>query len=375
MTEIFVTRPSLPPLNEVMPYLEDIWDRKWLTNKGYYHQMFEEKLAEYLNVDNISLFCNGTLALQVGLKALNIKKEVITTPFTFVATAHAIKWNGCTPVFGDIDKDNFNLDASKVTSLITEHTEAILPVHVYGHPCDFQKFQVIAKKHKLKVFYDAAHAFGVKSTENSLLSYGDLSMLSFHATKVFNTIEGGALISNDRNMKEEIDDLTNFAIKNEECVVGIGINGKMNEIQAAYGLVQLKYADTYISKNRIIAKKYNNRLSGVSGLTLCQEDSTMIGNSSYFPVLVNQEEFGISRDQLYQKLKVHQIHTRKYFYPLVSEFTDYSTLNTSTTEHLPNAYRVSRQILCLPIYPDLSDQEHQYICDNIVKIHIEAKKY
>ncbi|MGB1197743.1 MAG: DegT/DnrJ/EryC1/StrS family aminotransferase [Thalassotalea sp.] len=374
MKEILVTRPSLPPLKEMMPYLEDIWERKWLTNKGYYHQMFEEKLSEYLNVKNISLFCNGTLALQVGLKALGIKKEVITTPFTFVATAHAIKWNGCTPVFADIDRHNYNLDASKVSSLITEHTQAILPVHVYGHPCDFKQFQTIAEKHNLKLFYDAAHAFGVKSTENSLLHYGDLSMLSFHATKIFNTIEGGALISNDINMKEEIDNLINFAIKNEESVVGIGINGKMNEIQAAYGLIQLKYADCYISKNRAIAEQYNSRLQGIPGLTLSPEHKTMSSNSSYFPVLVDQALFGISRDELYNQLMIHNIHTRKYFYPLVSEFDDYNTLKTSTKAHLPNAYKISRQILCLPIYPNLTDDEHQYICDNIIKIYVKANK-
>ncbi|MGC9402623.1 DegT/DnrJ/EryC1/StrS family aminotransferase [Vibrio genomosp. F10 str. 9ZC157] len=353
MKTVYVTQPSLPPLGEFIPLLEDIWERKWLTNGGYYHQELETSLAEYLGVKYVSLFCNGTVALQTGLKALDIKGEVITTPFTFVATAHSIKWNDCTPVFCDIEPDTFNLDPSKVEALITDKTTAIMPVHVYGNPCDTDKLRQIANKHNLKLFYDAAHAFGVEENGESILNAEDLSMVSFHATKVFNTIEGGALITNSAEMKEKIDYLKNFGFEHEESVVGVGINGKMNELQAAYGLLQLKYIDGDIGKCRELSEFYRDALDSIPGIKYLNDLPKVKHNYSYFPILVDVELFGSSRDELYEKLKENGIMTRKYFYPLVSSFSDYKNLPSSSKVALPVANEISSKVLCLPMYSDL----------------------
>lgn len=354
---ITVTKPSLPPLKEFTSYLEEIWDKQWITNCGDFHKYFEEALAEYLGVKYVSLFCNGTIALLVGIKALRLKGEIITTPFTFVASAHAIKWSGCTPIFSDIESDTFNLNPRKIESLVTDNTAGILPVHIYGNPCNVNLFKEIADKHHLKLFYDAAHSFGVKKNGDSILVHGDLSMLSFHATKTFNTIEGGALVTNDLGMKKRIDYLKNFAFENEETVVGLGINGKMNELQAAYGLLQLKYIDEQIDKCRELAHFYRNNLSEIPGIIFLNYASDVTQNYSYFPILVNEELFACNRDQLYTHLKKHNIATRKYFYPIVSEFDEYKNLPTTDNRKLPIAKRLSSQVLCLPLYSQLSLKE------------------
>lgn len=357
MKTVYVTQPSLPSLDDFLPLLEDIWERKILTNGGYYHQELETSLAEYLGVKYVSLFCNGTVALQTGLKALDIKGEVITTPFTFVATAHSIKWNDCTPVFCDIEPDTFNLDPSKVEALITDKTTAIMPVHVYGNPCDTDKLRQIANKHNLKLFYDAAHAFGVEENGESILNAEDLSMVSFHATKVFNTIEGGALITNSAEMKEKIDYLKNFGFEHEESVVGVGINGKMNELQAAYGLLQLRNIDTDIDRCCQIARTYRNHLDSIVGIRCLSDIPQVKHNYSYFPILVDEASYGSSRDELYERLKQNNIITRKYFYPLVSSFSGYNNMPSSSEFNLPVANKVSSEVLCLPIYSGLNSQD------------------
>lgn len=365
---INVTQPSLPPLNEFSEKLQEIWESKWLTNGGRFHQELEVALAEYLGVKYVSLFCNGTMALLAGLKALGITGEVITTPFTFVATSHAIKWNNCKPVFCDIDPVSFNLDPKKIESLITEKTQAILPVHVYGNPCDVDALNSIAKKHNLKIFYDAAHAFGVEKDGKSILTEGDLSMVSFHATKVFNTIEGGALITNCPETKKKIDHLKNFGFEGEESVVEIGINGKMNEVQAAFGLVQLKYIEEQIARCRVLSNFYKEQLSNIPGIDTMLELQSIKYNYSYFPILVDKSLFGVSRDELYDILKTHGILTRKYFYPLVSNFRCYSQEAINSDEDLKVAKDISSKILCLPIYSDLLDSEASFIVDMIRKL-------
>lgn len=350
---ITVTSPSLPDLAEFEPYLKDIWERKWLTNAGHYHQLFEEKLAEYLGVKYVSLFCNGTIALLVGLQALEITGEVITTPFTFVATTHSIKWAGLTPVFCDIEPNTYNIDPEKIETLIKSKTQAILPVHVYGVPCNTEKIQKIADKYNLKLFYDAAHAFGVKHQGEPIGSYGNLTMLSFHATKVFNTFEGGALITNDADLKKKIDKLKNFAFENETIISGLGINGKMNEFQSALGVLQLKYVDSYIEKNRKISETYKIGLKGIPGIKFISDTADSNLNHSYFPILVDQKLYGLSRDSLYAKLKENNIMTRRYFYPLISNLNSYSHLLSAAKEALPVANKVADEVLCLPIYPGL----------------------
>lgn len=348
---IYVTRPDLPSLEEYTELLKQIWDTKILTNNGPFHQQFELELAKYLGVKYISLFTNGTLALITALQALNITGEVITTPFSFVATTHALWWNNIKPVFADIEQDYFNLDPEKVEAAITPRTSAIMPVHVYGNPCKIERFQKIADTYGLKLIYDAAHAFGVKVHGNSILNYGDLSILSFHATKVFNSIEGGAIISHDENTKKRIDFLKNFGFADETTVVAPGINGKMNELQSAFGLLQLKNIDNCIYKRKIITKIYREQLDNVNGIRFINDINSVNHNYSYFPILVDYIKFGHTRDELYEELKKHNIFGRRYFYPLISQFPTYKGIVSSKQENLLVAYKVAEQVICLPIYP------------------------
>jgi len=350
---ILVTKPTLPPLKEFIPYLEQIWDNCWLTNNGPMHHRLEDELAEYLGVKHISLFSNGTLALISALQALGIKGEVITTPFSFVATTHSLWWNGIKPVFVDIEPETFNLDPAKIEAAITPQTTAIMPVHVYGNPCNVQEIKRIADKHGLKVIYDAAHAFGVFKDGESILNQGDLSILSFHATKVFSTIEGGAIISHDEQMKHHIDNLKNFGFRGETVVEEPGINAKLNEVQAAYGLIQLKYVDGFIAKRQTIVQTYRNALENIAGIRVLQDFPGVRHAYSYFPILVDEAVFGMSRDALYEFLKTQNVFCRRYFFPLISEFEPYRELPTANAENLPIASRVARQVVCLPIYVDL----------------------
>jgi dTDP-4-amino-4,6-dideoxygalactose transaminase len=360
-----VTRPSLPPLAEFIPYLEQIWKNKWLTNAGPYHQELETALAKHLEVPCLSLFCNGTIALVVALQALRIRGEVITTPFTFVATAHSLLWNGIKPVFVDIDAETFNLDPERIEAAITPQTTAILPVHCYGNPCAVDRIQRIADRHGLKVIYDAAHAFGVRHHGRSLAAHGDLTVLSFHATKAFNTFEGGAIVSPDEKTKQRIDYLKNFGIADEVTVVEPGINGKMNEVQAAFGLLQLKHLTAEEEKRRRVDRRYRAELRDVPGIHFLPESAHTAGNYSYFSVLVGPK-YPISRDALYAKLREHAIHARRYFFPLLSEMPMYRGLSSASADNLPVATRVSRQILCLPIYADLNAEEQGRVI-NLIK--------
>ncbi|MEI6827065.1 MAG: DegT/DnrJ/EryC1/StrS family aminotransferase [Desulfuromonadales bacterium] len=362
MKNIYVTQPHLPPLEEFIPYLEQIWENKWLTNGGPFHQELEAKLSEYLGVDHIALFANGTLALVTALQALRITGEVITTPFSFVATAHSLLWNGIKPVFADIQPDTFNLDPVKVEAAITPHTTAIMPVHVYGRPCVVEKIQNIADTYGLKVIYDAAHAFGVGYKGESLLKHGDLSVLSFHATKIFNTFEGGAIVCPDAKTKKRIDDLKNFGFHDELTVVAPGINGKMNEVQAAFGLLQLKHIDNVIARRREIDAHYRKHLDGMPGIWCAPLPTDTDYNFSYFPILV-EKEYPLSRDELYEKLRLNGIFSRRYFYPLISEFPMYRGLNSASADNLHTAKSVSDRVLCLPIYPSLSQDNLQRIID------------
>ena len=350
--DIFVTKPTLPPLDEFIPYLRQIWDNKILTNGGPFHQQLEKALCEYLGVEYICLFTNGTIALITALQALRITGEVITTPYSFVATSHSLLWNGIKPVFADIHPDTFNLDAAKLEAAITSHTTAILPVHCYGHPCDVAAIQKIADNYNLKVIYDASHAFAVQDACGSLLRHGDLSVLSFHATKVFNTFEGGAIVCPDAKTKVRIDQLKNFGHVGEVTVVAPGINGKMSEFNAALGLLQLKYIDQALAQRKEIDAVYRERLKGVKGIRCLNDAGENIGNYSYFPILV-QADYPISRDDLYQKLKDNGIHPRRYFYPLISDFPMYRGLPSANRENLPVATAAAQHILCLPIYSDL----------------------
>jgi dTDP-4-amino-4,6-dideoxygalactose transaminase len=365
MKPIFVTQPYLPPLEEFVPYLEQIWDSKVLTNRGPMHQRLEQELCEHLGVEHISLFANGTLALVTALQALRITGEVITTPYSFVATAHSLLWNGISPVFADIDPVTLNLDPKKIEAAITPQTTAIVPVHCYGTPCDIDGIQKIADNYNLKVIYDAAHAFGVKRHGESILKAGDLSILSFHATKVFNTFEGGAIISPDAKTKQRIDHLKNFGFVDEVTVVAPGINGKMSEVNAAFGLLQLKHIDRAMARRAEIDAMYRARLEGVPGIRLLQQP--MEGNTSnhsYFPILVGPN-FSMTRDELYHLMKEQGIHGRRYFYPLISEFPMYRHLPSAQPGLMPVAQEVSRQVLCLPIYPALTDEEVNRIADTV----------
>lgn len=361
---IYVTQPDLPPLEEFQPYLERIWKNKVLTNGGAFHQQFERALCEYLGIDHLALFTNGTIALVTALQALRITGEVITTPYSFVATAHSLLWNGIKPVFVDINPDSLNMDSSKIEAAITPQTTAIMPVHCYGHPCDVAGIQKIADNYNLKVIYDAAHAFGVKDADGSILKHGDLSVLSFHATKVFNTFEGGAIVCPDAKTKQRIDHLKNFGFVDELTVVAPGINGKMSEFNAALGLLQLKYIDTAIARRRYLDAIYREQLSQVSGIEFLRETSSLSANYSYFPILV-QPNYPLSRDGLYQRLKEHNIHARRYFFPLISDFPMYRSMPSAQHSNLPVAVMAASQILCLPIYPALQTSEQQTIIELI----------
>ena len=350
---VFVTRPSLPPLEEFLPYLEQIWESHVLTNGGPFHQLLEKNLCEYLGVDHLALFANGTLALVTALQSLRITGEVITTPYSFVATAHSLIWNGIKPVFVDISPDSLNMDPGRIEAAITPQTTAILAVHCYGHPCDVSAIQLIADRYNLKVIYDAAHAFGVRDPGGSIFRHGDLSVLSFHATKVFNTFEGGAIVCPDAKSKQRIDHLKNFGFVDETTVVAPGINGKMSEFNAAFGVLQLRHVDRVIGVRREIDQTYRQLLAGVKGIGFIEKSGETTWNHSFFPILVGPE-YPMSRDALYQKLRDHGIFARRYFYPLISEFPMYRGLPSASQANLPVASLMTRQVLCLPIYPDLS---------------------
>ena len=352
---VTVTSPLLPPLEEFIPYLKDIWDRKWLTNNGYYHKELEAALCKYLKVPYISLFTNGTLPLMCALQALRITGEVITTPYSFVATTHSLWWNGIKPVFVDIDDKTGNIDPDKIEAAITPKTTAIMPVHVYGKPCDTKRIQEIADKYGLKVIYDAAHAFGVEVNGESILNAGDMSTLSFHATKVYNTVEGGALICHDEKTKQRIDYLKNFGFAGETTVVAPGINGKMDEIRSAYGLLNLKYVDSAIETRRRVAEKYREGLKGVPGISYMEDMPGVRHNYSYFPVFVDAEKYGMTRDELYFKMKEQNILGRRYFYPLISEFSTYRGLESAKPELLPNAHKMADSVICLPMHHDINN--------------------
>lgn len=366
---IYVTQPHLPPLKDFIPYLEKIWDSKVLTNKGPFHKLLERALCEYLGVEHLALFANGTLALVTALQALRITGEVITTPYSFVATAHSLLWNGNTPVFVDIDPKTLNLDPNKIEAAITPDTTAILPVHCYGNPCAVEAIQTIADNYNLKVIYDAAHSFGVQVGSYSLLSHGDLSVLSFHATKVFNTFEGGAIVCRDAKSKQHIDNLKNFGFVNETTVVASGINGKMNEFSAALGLLQLKYIDRAISSRHQIDKNYRSRLANVTGIKCVERINQSFDNHAYFPILVTPD-YPLSRDELYQRLQDHGIHGRRYFYPLISDFPMYRGLKSANRANLAIASCIADQVICLPIYPGLSITDQNIVCELIANFKI-----
>ncbi|MGR3896717.1 MULTISPECIES: DegT/DnrJ/EryC1/StrS family aminotransferase [Pseudomonas] len=357
---IYVTQPYLPPLDEFVPYLKEIWNNKTLTNGGPMHQQLEQALCEYLGVEHVALFNNGTIALLTALQALRVTGEVITTPYSFVATAHSLLWNGIKPVFSDIDPHTLNLDPSKIEAAITPHTTAIMPVHCYGNPCDVDAIQRIADNYNLRVIYDAAHAFGVKDVGGSVLRHGDLSVLSFHATKVFNTFEGGAIICPDAKTKRRIDQLKNFGFVDEVTVVAPGINGKMSEVNAAFGLLQLKHIDSAMTRRREVDAFYRKKLKHVKGISLVEEVGQVVGNHSYFPLLV-EAGYPLSRDGLYQALKDSNIFARRYFYPLISDFPMYRGMQSAQRGNLPVAAKVSDKVLCLPIYPALEDAELQAV--------------
>ncbi|MCA3001385.1 MAG: DegT/DnrJ/EryC1/StrS family aminotransferase [Rhodocyclaceae bacterium] len=349
---IYVTQPALPPLAEFVPLLEQIWKNRILTNGGPFHKELEEALCTHLGVAHISLFTNATIALITALQALQIKGEVITTPYSFVATAHSLLWNGIAPVFVDVESRTLNLDPNKIEAAITEHTTAIMPVHCYGHPCDVDRIDGIAQKHGLKVIYDAAHAFGVQCHCGSVLNHGDLSVLSFHATKVFNTFEGGAIICRDLEMKQHIDSLKNFGFVDETTVVDAGINGKMSELNAAIGLLQLKRIGENIEKRRLIDQHYREGLSGVLGIRCLESAGELVANYAYFPILVGPE-FRTSRDAVFQLLRDREIFARRYFYPLISDFPIYQPFPSANPSNLPVARNAAESVICLPIYPDL----------------------
>lgn len=354
---ITVTSPLIPSLEEYTQLLKDIWSRKWLTNNGLMHQRLEQELTDYLEVDYLSLYSNGTLALISALQALQIKGEVITTPYSFVATTHALWWNGIKPVFVDIESHTCNIDPEKIEAAITPETSAIMPVHVYGTPCDHEKIQKIAQKYNLKVIYDAAHAFAVKQHGKSVLNYGDLSILSLHATKTYSTIEGGAIVCHSPEMKHRIDNLKNFGFRGETVVEEPGINAKMNEVQAAFGLLSLELIDDAISHRKQVAEHYRDVLKNVEGVSFLEELEGVKYNYSYFPVFIDQEKYGISRDDLYMKLRDHNILGRRYFYPLISEFNPYKKLPSSDRSFLPTAYSIAESVICLPMHHELSDED------------------
>ena len=364
---ITVTSPLLPNLDEFTESLKEIWESKWITNNGQFHQKLEAALAEYLKVPYVSLFTNGTLPLLTALQALRITGEVITTPYSFVATTHALWWNGIKPVFVDIDPSTGNIDPQKIEAAITPRTTAILPVHVYGKPCDTEAIQAIADKYGLKVIYDAAHAFGVEVNGESLLNAGDMSTLSFHATKVFNTIEGGAMVMHDEKTKQRIDYLKNFGFANEIEVVGPGINSKMDEVRSAYGLLNLKQVDAAIAARQKVAVAYREALRNVDGISFWDDMPGVRHNYSYFPIFVDAKKYGMTRDELYMKMKDQGVWGRRYFYPLISEFSTYRGLESSRPENLPNAHMMADTVICLPMHHALREEEINRIIDCIIR--------
>ncbi|HPM06784.1 MAG TPA: DegT/DnrJ/EryC1/StrS family aminotransferase [Treponemataceae bacterium] len=366
--KIFVTSPLLPELHDFIPLLETIWESKWLTNHGFYHQKLERALEKHLSVAKISLFTNGTIPLVTAIQAMNLKGEIITSPFSFVATSHAILLSGLKPVFVDIDSITGNLDPTQIENAITKNTSAIMPVHVYGNPCDTKAIKKIADKYDLKIIYDAAHAFGVKVEGKSILREGDLSTLSFHATKVYNTIEGGALVSHDDETKKKIDSLKNFGIIDEITVESIGTNGKLDEIRSAFGLLTLEKVDGAIQKRKKIVEKYRSILDAISGIRYISDMPGVEHNYAYFPVFIDKAVFGKSRDELYFALQKKGIHGRRYFYPLITSFPMYKNLPSAHKDNLPVAYRLAEEVLCLPIYADLSLDEVERIVSAIKDI-------
>lgn len=364
--QITVTSPLLPPLQDFIPYLEDIWERKWITNNGCYHQQLEQALCDYLKVPYISLFTNGTLPLITALQALRINGEVITTPFSFVATTHSLWWNGIRPVFVDIDPETCNLDPEKIEAAITPRTTAIMPVHVYGKPCKTREIQEIANKYGLKVIYDAAHAFGVEVNGKSILNEGDMSTLSFHATKVYNTIEGGALIMKDAETKKRIDYLKNFGFANEVEIVAPGINSKMDEIRAAYGLLALKSIDKAIEARHQVAIAYREALRNVEGINFLEDMPGVKHNYSYFPIFIDAEKYGMTRNELYEKMKKNNVLGRRYFYPLISTFSTYRGLESARKENLPQAHKIADSVICLPMHHALSTEDIKHVLSLIV---------
>ncbi len=359
---IFVTQPHLPPLDEFIPYLQQIWDSKTLTNNGPFHQQLEQELCDFLGVEHLSLFTNGTIALVTALQTLRITGEVITTPYSFVATAHSVLWNALRPVFVDIEANTFNLDPGKVEQAITPHTTAILPVHTYGTPCSVAEIQNIADRYGLKVIYDAAHAFGVRLNNQSILRYGDLSVLSFHATKVFNTFEGGAIVCPDAKTKQRIDYLKNFGFADEVTVTAPGINGKMSEINAAFGILQLKYIDEVIAARRVLDLRYREAIGSLTGVTCLRRSDDIAHNYSYFPILIGNG-YPVDRDALYDRLRKSGIYARRYFYPLISDMPMYRGLASAEAANLPVAKLISQQVLCLPIYPAMTESEQWSIIE------------
>ena len=377
--QITVTSPLLPPLEDFIPYLQQIWDSKWITNNGSFHQLLEKELANYLGVEYLSLFTNGTLPLITAFQALGIREgEVITTPYSFVATTHAIWWNGLKPVFVDIEEDTCGIDPNKIEAAITPNTVAIMPVHCYGKPCKTAEIDAIAKKHNLKVIYDAAHAFGVTQDGLSILKAGDISTLSFHATKVYNTIEGGALICHSAEMKYHVDNLKNFGFRGETTVVAPGINSKMDEMRAAYGLLNLRQVDAAIEARKQVAKQYVDALQDVKGIKIFQPMVDSFASSpnnispyrmnySYFPIFVDEEQYGISRNALYEKMKVNNVLGRRYFYPLITNFELYKNIPSANPVNLPLANKIANQVICLPMHHALSKEDIKRVIDNIYK--------
>ena len=371
---ITVTSPLLPDLKDLNELMADIWNRKWITNMGHYHQELEQKLTTYLGVKYLSLFTNGTLPLITALQALDIREgEVITSPYSFVATSHAIWWNHLTPVFVDVDPDTGNIDPTKIEAAITDKTVAILPVHCYGCPCDVECIDTIAKKHKIKVIYDAAHAFGVKLHGKSILEFGDISTISFHATKVYNTIEGGALVCHTAEMKRLIDQLKNFGFEDETVVLAPGINSKMDEIRSAYGLLNLQQLDDAIAARKRVARRYTEVIKQISGIRLFPYIESLgveqgfEWNCAYYPILIDAEQYGITRDELYEKMKAANIYGRRYFYPLITAFEPYKDYPSAAPENLPVATKIANQVICLPMHHALSEEDINRVIDYICK--------
>lgn len=365
--QITVTSPLLPNLDEFNEMLKEIWASKWVTNNGQFHKQLEKALCEYLKVPYISLFTNGTLPLLTALQALRITGEVITTPYSFVATTHSIWWNGCRPVFVDIEEETCGIDPDKIEAAITPKTTAIMPVHCYGKPVKMKRIQEIADKYGLKVIYDAAHAFGVEVDGESVLNAGDMSTLSFHATKVYNTLEGGALVMHDEQTKKRIDYLKNFGFAGETEVVAPGINSKVDELRAAYGLLNLRQVDDAIANRQHVAQKYREALRDVPGIRFFDDMPGVRHNYSYFPIFINAEEYGKTRDELYFQMKEQNVLGRRYFYPLISTFSTYRSLPSAGAENLPVANKVANEVICLPMHHELSDEDINRVLEIIIE--------